>query len=740
MSWFSDIFGRSQTGTTRTDSEQNATTSGQGGFGATGRAMDFATNLADRYNPHTIANDVANAGTPNQWQLGALNAYPGLMQSAMSISGTGIDPNRIAAFQSPYTQQVVDATKAQFDRSNAMARSQDQAYAAKAGVNLMGGTQGRGVRAFGDYTREAAQAPTIAGLYNQGFQSASDLAARDAALRSSALGTAGSLAGQAFNSGNTMWGNNWQRTMAPYQLTNQQMQGLATLAPFTGTYNSGASSGISSGTGNTTQTNTPSPFSVGRDLAGTIMSGMPMPAASGGRILSPYEEKANDPSEKLGRAFHAIRGMISRASGGGVGLKGFDTGGPAIENWATTVEPASQGYDWNGVGKKLQDQGKADQQQDAKGGGGDMGLGAAMAGTAQSLSNTIAQSQKAAQMRGFATGGAPSWDSTSGQPVFDDAPSDRLLPSYAGGEPSPTTLRAYNNVGTPYSTNAPVAAPNQAAAPAPSRPFGGWFQDGVWAGKAPTWNQRFGAMLMSPGDGPMAGAGKMILEWDQARRADAQLANEVARLKGIIDGKPTLDAQRMAQEAQLATGKINGVPTVSGRQVAVSEAQSPAHIRQMEAAAKLAETNSDKEFLLEQEKKKMEASKELALAQKRAELDTMFEYRKKMQEEEARRTQATATGTNPRRRWERVNTNATQSPMPPAADVPVQPSAPPLNAPTSTNRTSTNRTGARAVGTPDNPHSDKSRAGFGEFYKGSDGNIYRRGNFRIQDQPVSGGR
>lgn len=76
----------------------------------------------------------------------------------------------ISQYQSPYTQQVVDATQAQFNNQNAQQFNQANGSAAAAGA--FGGDRSAVLQAQLAGQQQAAQAPVIAGLYNQGYANA----------------------------------------------------------------------------------------------------------------------------------------------------------------------------------------------------------------------------------------------------------------------------------------------------------------------------------------------------------------------------------------------------------------------------------------------------------------------------------------------------------------------------------------------------------------------------------------
>jgi hypothetical protein len=106
---------------------------------------------------------------------GALSPYQ--TQAAQGFAGgsQAIDPTQysgaaIQGFQSPYTQQVVDATQAQFNTQNAQAQTALSGNAASKGA--LGGDRLGVAQAQLAGQQQMAQAPVIAGLNNTGFQNA----------------------------------------------------------------------------------------------------------------------------------------------------------------------------------------------------------------------------------------------------------------------------------------------------------------------------------------------------------------------------------------------------------------------------------------------------------------------------------------------------------------------------------------------------------------------------------------
>lgn len=105
--------------------------------------------------------------------------------------------------------------------------------------------------------------------------------------------------------------------------------------------------------------------------------------------------------------------------------------------------------------------------------------------------------------------------------------------------------------------------------------------------------QRFASFLLNTAGGanPNFSGAAAWYNGQQKQRLDEMAAERAAgQLMGKFRGAPTFDAQS-------AVGNINGLgQTVGSRQATIAEAQSPAHIRQMEAAAAASEIGADKVY------------------------------------------------------------------------------------------------------------------------------------------------
>lgn len=149
----------------------------------------------------------------------------GLYNQAAGIYGNvagGLTPEQIRQYQSPYTQDVVDATQAQFNNQNAIQQNQLAGNAGTAGA--FGGDRQGVAQAVLAGQQQTAQAPVIAGLRNQGYQTGLNTAEQQQQLQLGAgqgLGSAG--AGLLGASGQLLGANEanaWLNSQAGYGMAN----------------------------------------------------------------------------------------------------------------------------------------------------------------------------------------------------------------------------------------------------------------------------------------------------------------------------------------------------------------------------------------------------------------------------------------------------------------------------------------------------------------------------------------
>ena len=254
--------------------------------GVLSQASDVASQPLNQYAGPTTA-----GFTPQQMQAfatvqnaqGVADPYINAAAQYQSQAATPITPTQFSAaavdqYQSPYTQSVVDATQAQFNNQNAQAAQGLTSNAISQGA--FGGDRDAVAQAVLANQQQLAQAPTIAGLYNQGYTQAqgefnnqqqagmtaqqdSASLANQAASGMANLGTqaqADALAGASAN----LTAGNQQQQLAQTELTNTQNQ-FNTLQqyPFQTTgWLSNIATGIGSGMGTNSSTTTSAPSTL----------------------------------------------------------------------------------------------------------------------------------------------------------------------------------------------------------------------------------------------------------------------------------------------------------------------------------------------------------------------------------------------------------------------------------------------------------------------------------------------
>jgi hypothetical protein len=611
---FKGIFGSTQdtqtqqTGTSNQTTQNNAVNDPrlQALFGQ----LFGGTQSAVQTNPiqTQAATQLINAG---QYALPAFNA-------ASNLSGTGIgDPSR---YMPQYTQNVVDATQAQFDNTNARSLAGQQASTAKAGA--LGGTQRAVGRAIAEGQLAATQKPVIAGLYNQGYQTSVDTAAKDAALRAQGASTTAGILGAytgagtaASNAASGLTDVGFRNAMLPYQ------QQASFLPSFLGAYGTNSNT-QSSGTTNSSTTKTDSPFDIGMDLLGGAMSlgmfsdervkhdikpvgktfdGMPIytykyngdesgrthmglmaqdveqekPHAVGSYngIKTVDYDKATRAAgggvghgrkapkefhEKVTDAFRAITEM-KRASGGGV-LPRYDDGGfvqpiandPGVNydsNWTPVVEKAPQtsGFqDWL--------KNRSDARAQNKGQGNDMS--GAISNNEKMMSSFMSN------MTPRADGGYVPQGHRDGNPVW----SNEGMLDFGGNDDGVMSFAGFKGLSPDSPVGRPYSAPDDERAPESGGFFSGLSsflpsvkREGVITGDKITPDQSIGAIISGMGRGRYRDS---VLALSNNRFKELEAEREAGRLLGNYQGKPTMDAQRLALEKAGKLGVIDGNQTV----------------------------------------------------------------------------------------------------------------------------------------------------------------------------------
>jgi hypothetical protein len=380
---------------------------------------------------------VAGVNAQQMQGIGGINANAGFAQPYIQQAGqyaqqaaAPISAAQIQQYESPYTQQVVNATQAQFANQNAQQQSQVQGNAAAQGA--LGGDRTAVAQALTAGQQQAQEAPVIAGLENQGYQTGLSTALQEqqnlgqAAYSMGNLGVAGqnaaltganaqvgagSLEQQTQQALDTaLYGQYAQQQAYPYQ----QLSWLA-----------GIDTGVGSNMGGTSSTTgpAPNPYST---YAGLGLLGAGLLLARGGKVP-------------------------------GFGRHHYDSGGVAGMPWANAPSWIPQIQITHGKGAPNAP--SAPQQQQNPFGnptqlaGAIKGLGSSNGGlfantsagdaVQDALQDAADDLARGGKVRGFADGGGElfpdaDWGATDPGAFSPDLPSDALT----GGTPSPLSLGA----------------------------------------------------------------------------------------------------------------------------------------------------------------------------------------------------------------------------------------------------------------------------------------------------------
>src|SRR5271163_3328721 len=121
--------------------------------------------------------EVAPVNAEQMTGIGGINAaagqaQPGITAGFGQIQGSTqpLTASQIQQYESPYTQNVVNATQAEFNNQNQQQQSAVQGNAAAAGA--LGGDRSAVAGALTAQQQQLAQAPVIAGLENTGYNQA----------------------------------------------------------------------------------------------------------------------------------------------------------------------------------------------------------------------------------------------------------------------------------------------------------------------------------------------------------------------------------------------------------------------------------------------------------------------------------------------------------------------------------------------------------------------------------------
>lgn len=294
MSFLSSIFGKTQDTTTTSNQ------TGKQSYGLSGDVNDYWKSISNQF-----TQPWNNVG-PNSWQLNSANNTAGYASglnpsfgAASSIGQNGISTSDINKFMNPYTDLVINATLARTAQADAMANAGSNGQAAKLGA--LGGTNTAVSRALAEGQQKLARDATVSGLYNQGYQSAADMAAKSTQAQLAGVGAAGNIAGlqssinnTGFGQGSQLWGQSWQNALMPYQIAQQGAGTLAGLAGVSGNNTSGTATGTSN------VTSTPSWWQAGTGVLGMGMQGL---GALGSMFPSmfPSDERVKENIKPVGK-------------------------------------------------------------------------------------------------------------------------------------------------------------------------------------------------------------------------------------------------------------------------------------------------------------------------------------------------------------------------------------------------------------------------------------------------------
>lgn len=285
------------------------------------RLLERAEPLADTPYQEYTGDRIADF-TPDQLQAfqgvrdaqGLARPY---IDQATQYATMGADPisgAAIANYQNPYQQQVIDATMADFNAQNARQLSEVRGNAAARGA--LGGNRVAVAEALASEQQNRTQAPILANLRSQGWQSALGAAQADRNAAAQAAYTFGNLGNQSLSTSltgaNALYGMGSQQQAldqaglnVPYEYFQERRA-----YPFqTTSWLSGITSGLGSQMGGTSTTQQPAP-----SLWNSILGGV---ATLGGGYLA-----------SGGRFGFASGGVVSNGltEGGGGGVMPYSRG------------------------------------------------------------------------------------------------------------------------------------------------------------------------------------------------------------------------------------------------------------------------------------------------------------------------------------------------------------------------------------------------------------------------------
>lgn len=244
------------------------------------RAQGVAATPYTPYGGELVApvNSQQSAGIAN------INAAQPAFGQALTMAQNAAQPitqAQIQQYESPYTQDVIDATQRQFANQNAQAAQGVNSQAVA--QNALGGNRVGIAQAELANQQQLAQAPVIAGLRNQGFTTGLNTALTEQqALAQGAYGVASAGQSQLAGAGAQIGAGSLQQqtqqandAAAYQQFVNQQAY------PFqTAQWLAGIDSGVGSQMGGTSSTTAPAPSQFGQ-IAGALTSGVGLLGGTG---------------------------------------------------------------------------------------------------------------------------------------------------------------------------------------------------------------------------------------------------------------------------------------------------------------------------------------------------------------------------------------------------------------------------------------------------------------------------
>lgn len=269
---------------------------------ATNQFQDARDSYYNTYNP----TDIANSGALNANQTTAAGQLAGVNQNLLPAFGAssqiaqqGIDPNKIAGFQSAYTQGVIDPMRQVFRNMN------QDAYSDIAGNMYKSGAGKNYQNVAGEQAKYAArtlpgQEAALAQLQENAYNQALGAAGTSTQMQNQAAATAAGLANAQTAAGSALGMEGERQRVAglePFRVASEMMQGAKT--PMLGSGTSFETLGSSSSTGE--RTATPSPFSIFSNIFGLLFKdGGPVEGrADGGEVLPPYAAGGAAPEDMM---------------------------------------------------------------------------------------------------------------------------------------------------------------------------------------------------------------------------------------------------------------------------------------------------------------------------------------------------------------------------------------------------------------------------------------------------------